>query len=165
MHFFDVAQRGAHTCSQLLDLIAKGGLQLRTLAIGHELRLRLRGLRWSYTDDCSGILVPRDCLGFFPIPVGVVNPECEIAVQYEPTGSQQNVRFIYSNQATRNEYRITPVPTDLLAEASAGDYFCMENDGGDLFLCWIVKKGSTSHKVYGREIEDGAGVILDRRLS
>lgn len=165
MHFFDAARRAAHTCSRLFDLIAKGELQLRILAIGHELRLRLRGPRCSCTDDCSAIITPILCLGFFADPIGAVNPECEIAVQYEPTGSQQTVRFIYYNQATRNEYRITPVPADLLAEASAGDYFCMENDGGDLFLCWIVKKGSTGHKVYGREIEDDAGVILNKRLS
>ena len=113
----------------------------------------------------GGILVPKDCTGFFPILGRRGNPEISIRVLFLALESTVKIRFIYYRRGTRDEYRLSPVPARVLSGVKAGDYFLMWRLRGRQYVAIVAKTGGKLHRLLLKKVGSRAGVVLPKDSS
>ncbi len=107
----------------------------------------------------GGILIPKGCVSFFPPLTGMSNPEAMISARFGAAVSSA-LRVIYYSEGTRNEYRLTPVPHDVIRNAVAGDIFVL--DGPDTkgeYVGQVVKHGEAEYDALARRLGNAAGLV------
>src|SRR5688500_9139408 len=82
----------------------------------------------------GGVLIPKGCVRFFPSLGTGANPEQTIDVYFPGKRHPVTLRLIYYNQGTRDEYRLTPVPHDVLRSTKAGDYILLKERGDGTYM-------------------------------
>jgi hypothetical protein len=108
----------------------------------------------------GGILVPKSCVSFFPNLGEGENPETTLDVYYPAVRSFENLRFIYYNQETRDEYRLTPVPDSVLQQARAGDLFVLSKTSENEYSAEVITTGDTRHSGLESELGGYAGRVI-----
>ena len=113
----------------------------------------------------GGVLIPRNCINFFPTLKGEINPESPIIVSF-PTEPETAVlgafklRAVYYNQGTRDEYRLTPLP--LSFRADPGDLFVMgKADDGESFQAVVVRKHDRGFESLDKILGLSSGEVID----
>jgi hypothetical protein len=107
----------------------------------------------------GGVLIPKHCVRFFPSLGPPPNPEIFIPIRFLAMGHTISLRIVYYEQGTRNEYRLTPVPHEVLRGVRAGDYFLIRDNDDGTYTGGVAKVGESLHLRIQNEVRGGAGRI------
>ncbi|MEZ6164914.1 MAG: EcoRII N-terminal effector-binding domain-containing protein [Phycisphaerales bacterium] len=108
----------------------------------------------------GGILIPKNCVDFFPALTGDQNPELSVDLRFQHEIIR--LRLVYYNNkhwkemATQDEYRLTPMPRDLFRNASARDVFILSEGEDGIYDAAVVS--STSQEELNAYISLRSGV-------
>lgn len=106
----------------------------------------------------GGILIPKDCVDFFP-PLGRgANPETQLAVSFGNT--EVPLRLVYYIQGSRDEYRLTPIPHGILRNAAVGDYLVIERLDNGRFSGEVIPAGSSRYTAIERVMGGRPGRVF-----
>lgn len=108
------------------------------------------------------MLIPRGCTRFFPVLGPAPNPETRITVHFVGRRLPVELRVTYYEQGTRNEYRITPVPQDVLRSARAGDYFILQERRDGSYWGAVGRDGEPLHAAIRADVGRAVGRITPR---
>jgi hypothetical protein len=106
----------------------------------------------------GGILIPKGCVSFFPPLSGGANPEVAVSIWFGSAPCE--VRLVYYIQGTRDEYRLTPVPHEVLRSATAGDFFVLEESGDGRLSASLVRGTDPRHAELKRVLGREAGRVM-----
>ncbi len=106
----------------------------------------------------GGILIPKNCVEFFP-PLGTgANPETQLLVSF---GNREvPLRLVYYIQGTRDEYRLTPVPHDILRNAAVGEFLILERRDNGRFSGEVIPAGSSRYTAIERVMGSRPGRVF-----
>lgn len=107
----------------------------------------------------GGILIPKNCINFFPTLGPPPNPETRISASFDALNRPVDLRIIYYEQGTRNEYRMTPVPHQVLRNARAGDYFLLRENPDGTYTGAVARAGDPLHTIIQTSIGNRVGQI------
>jgi len=110
----------------------------------------------------GGVLIPRTCTEFFPTLGPPPNPETRIMVYFLGRRTSVQLRVIYYQQRTRNEYRITPVPHDVLRGAQAGDYFILQEKPDGSYLGAVGREGDSIYLAVRADVGRAVGRVTPK---
>ena len=108
----------------------------------------------------GGILVPKRCTRFFPTLPDGSNPEDGVRVEFPQEGRTVHLRYIYYNRLTRDEYRLTPVPVDILERVEEDDLFVVRPLGENSYAAVFLGEESPYFDRLDSERGGRSGILL-----